>query len=743
MNTGLHTIRNQFGTAPVFLTAISTILGAVMFLRFGYAVGNVGFVGTLVIIVIGHLITIPTAMALAEIATNQKVEGGGEYYVISRSFGLNIGAATGIALFLSQAVSVAFYVIAFAEAFGPVFDYLNQQFGWALSDRRIISVPTMVVLAIVMFTKGADVGVKALYVVVSILFIALLFFFVGSTPYGESIQRMDWTLTVANPDDFFIVFAIVFPAFTGMTAGVGLSGDLKDPKKSIPLGTLAATITGMVCYVFIAYKLAASASPDDLNNDQLIMQTIAIWGPIIPIGLAAATLSSALGSILVAPRTLQAIAGDKIFPIQRINAWLSMGRGRSKDPMNATIITSVVAMLFIAVGDVNFVASIISMFFMVTYGSICLISFLEHFAADPSYRPSFKSKWYLSLLGAVMCGWLMFKMDAGYAVLAILIMTGIYFAVSYTRGEGRGMASIFQGVIFQMSRQLQVFIQKAEKDTSEEHWRPSLVCMSKHSFQHYGAMDILRWIAQRYGFGTYVHFIEGYPAKATRQQATEALDRLITLSGVSGSNVYLDTLVAPSAETALTQILQLPGISGKENNTLLFEFAESDRGNLDVIIQNFNMIKAMEFDVCVLKSTLRNFGYHNQIDIWITTNDYQNANLMILLAYIILGHSDWKGGLIKIYSIFPEDQLDKQREDLLSLILSGRLPISQKNVELIAQNANTDLRSTICEKSRDADLTLIGFREEAISHDGSATFDGYEDMGNILFVNTTRAKAIE
>ena len=108
------------GTLPVFMTAISTILGAILFLRFGYAVGHVGLIGTLGIIIIGHMVTIPTALAVAEIATNQKVEGGGAYYMISRSFGLNIGAAIGIALFLSQAISIAFYVIAFVESLEPL-----------------------------------------------------------------------------------------------------------------------------------------------------------------------------------------------------------------------------------------------------------------------------------------------------------------------------------------------------------------------------------------------------------------------------------------------------------------------------------------------------------------------------------------------------------------------------------------------------------------------------------------------
>ncbi|MEM7109571.1 MAG: amino acid permease, partial [Bacteroidota bacterium] len=153
----------NFGTAPVFFTAISTILGAVMFLRFGYAVGNVGYIGTLGIILFGHLVTIPTAMAIAEIATNQKVEGGGEYYIISRSFGINVGASIGFALYLSQAISVAFYVIAFAEAFDPVLAWLRDSWGISNVDKRLISLPAVLVISTVMIKKGADIGMKALY----------------------------------------------------------------------------------------------------------------------------------------------------------------------------------------------------------------------------------------------------------------------------------------------------------------------------------------------------------------------------------------------------------------------------------------------------------------------------------------------------------------------------------------------------------------------------------------------------
>jgi amino acid transporter len=313
----------KFGTAPVFFTAISTILGAILFLRFGYAVGTIGFAGVVLIIFLGHLVTIPTALAISEIATNSKVEGGGEYFIISRSFGLNIGATIGIALYLSQAISVAFYIIAFTEAFEPIFNYFLNEKGIHIY-KQFISVPVTIGLAFLILKKGASIGLKTLYWVVGILAIALVLFFLGdkTTPEHEFTNFFE---TRNLKTDFFIVFAICFPAFTGMTAGVGLSGDLKKPSQSIPLGSTLATIFGMIVYVFIAYKLASSATPDQLadENNQLIMRDIALWGKfIIPIGLAASTISSAIGSILVAPRTIQALGNDNSIPFKPLNNFL-------------------------------------------------------------------------------------------------------------------------------------------------------------------------------------------------------------------------------------------------------------------------------------------------------------------------------------------------------------------------------------------------------------------------------------
>jgi hypothetical protein len=399
-----------------------------------------------------------------------------------------------------------------------------------------------------------------------------------------------------------------------------------------------------------------------------------------------------------------------------------------------------IAAFFIIIGDIDFVASVISMFFMVTYGSICLISFLEHLSANPSYRPVFKSTWYFSLLGTVMCVWLMFKMNSGYAFLSILIMAGIYLFITYTKKEKEGLAAIFQGVIFQVSRRLQVFLQKSNRNVPDVRWRPSMVVVSRESFKRFAAFDLLRWVSHKYGFGTYIHLMNGYLSRQTNVEAKVALRRLINMAENSRSNVYLDVIVSPSYTSAIAQVLQLPGISGKENNIILFEFSKSNPDNLHDILDNFRLVKAIDFDVCILGSSEKGFGFHKDIHIWITPTDYKNANLMILLGYIILGHPEWSNGQIKIFAVYPDHSQQEQKDRLSRLIQTGRLPISPNNIELISYREEDDVRDTINVRSKDADLTIMGFWEHLDKEDPKHIFEGFDGIGNVLFVNTSKEK---
>ena len=733
----------KFGTSAVYFTAIATLFGAILFLRFGFAVGTVGLWGVFALIILGNMVTIPTAMAISELATNKRVEGGGEYFIISRSFGLNIGGTLGIMLYLSQTISVAFYIIAFTEAFGFFFDYMSNSFGIEL-PRQVISVPVMLLLSALVIVKGANMGMKALYLVVGLLILSLILFFLGKPVEGNVATYFESNSKLVNSSQLFVVFSIIFPAFTGMTAGVGLSGDLKKPGKSIPLGTTAGTLTSFVIYFFIAYKLATSASSSQLLGNQLIMADIALFGSIIvPLGLAASTFSSALGSVMVGPRTLQAIALDNSIPIKSVNKWLSKTRNKDNEPVNSSIITCLIALVFVSIGGVDVVAQIITMFFLVTYGSLCLISFLNHFGSSPSYRPSFKSKWYISFLGFLTAVWVMFQISLIYTLVAFTTITLIYLYMDNFHKERKGFAALFANSLFKVNRDLQIYLQKKKtRDTLKNDWRPSAICISKNTFKRSNALNLIDWISYKYGFGTYLHLIDGYFSRKTSAQAEEELKSLVTNLD-SSNHVYIDTIISPSTTSAIAQSIQIPGIAGMENNMVIFEFDKYDPQDLNGIIDNFRMVNAGGFDVCILASSHKPIVFKNGVHIWVRSFDTENTNLMILLGFIILGHPNWKKANIKLFNICSEEDAENVRKQMIELVETGRLPITPKNVEVVIRAQNRSIKEIICTNSHDAGLTMIGFNENSFNNGNTDLFDGYDEMGNILFVHSNGVKEIE
>jgi len=739
------TQKSGFGAAAVFMTSISSILGAILFLRFGMATGMLGFWGVLVIILLGHAITIPTALALSELSTNTRVEGGGEYFIISRSFGLKIGSTIGITLFLSQTISIAFYVIASVESLHFIFELFKNQLGFAL-PKQIFSVPIMLMLTYILFKKGSALGIKLLYIVNAILFVSLALFFVGKPieiAEGATEAVMN-NFGFFEKERFFVIFAICFPAFTGVTAGVGLSGDLRNPARAIPIGTMLGTLTGLIVYVFVVWKLAVSAPQNELIDNQLIMSKIALFGNVvIPIGLAACTLSSALGCMLVAPRTLQAITNDRMFPFHRFNRFFSKGQGSTNEPRNASIIVYIIAIVFIILGDVDSVAGIISMFFLITYGSLCLNSFLNHFGSPPSYRPRFKSKWFLSLTGFLLSFWVMVMISPLYTLVSYIVLILIYLFLERYNKDSKGLVNIFKGALFQLNRRLQVYMQKQQSGMDKEEWRPAAICVSSHSFEREKTLVLMKWLSYKYGFGTYFHLIQDYFSKKTYLESKVVLKQLINNAKDRFNTLYIDTMISPSYTSAIAQVIQTPSISGMENNMVVFEYDKRFPDELSQILDSVNLVRAGNFDVGIFAMSDRIVKPKNGIHIWIREYDTVNTNFMILLSYIIMSHPDWKRGRTKIFLASAKEDFAKVETNLKERIAAGRFPITLTNIEFVMIDEKQTFSEAVEAYSSEAALLIIGFHEDFVKHKRISFFTDFKAVGDILFVNALQPKEIQ
>jgi hypothetical protein len=273
-------------------------------------------------------------------------------------------------------------------------------------------------------------------------------------------------------------------------------------------------------------------------------------------------------------------------------------------------------------------------------------------------------------------------------------------------------------------------------------WRPSIICVSKNSFNRKNAIRFLDWISHSYGFSTYLHKVVGYYSKETAALAKQERTRLLE-EAAQYDSVFIDTIISPSFTTAIVQAIQLPGVSGLASNIILFEFAKNDLDEQKQAIDNFNLVKSGDFDVIFLSSDTKTINYKGGIHIWINVNDDLNINLMVMIGFIILNHHDWRKANIKVFVIIKEDETTGFKQAFMDTVETGRIPIMPENIDFIIQDENTSASTLMEKNSIDAGLVITGIHEDKINHSGVDSFNKNKSFGDMIFVYSHAKVPIE
>ncbi|MCK4980830.1 MAG: amino acid permease, partial [Candidatus Delongbacteria bacterium] len=405
----------KFGTfLGVFTPSVLTILGVMMYLRFGWVLGNLGLPLTLLTVVLASSITFITGLSASAISTNMKVGIGGEYYMISRSLGIQLGGAIGIPLFLCRTLSLTLYSFGLAESIAPFWPI-----EWGAHPVQIMAA-LIIIFATAVAGKSADISLKLQIPIMAAVGLSMIALFSGVLTGGFHAPEMVANYQRSAPEGFWFVFAVFFPAVTGFTAGIGMSGDLRNPKKSIPKGTILAVVTGTVVYLLILTALSVTSKVDGEMLATIDTSAPPIWSKIaffgmmlVYPGLWGAILSSAFGSILGGPRVLQALSLDKLVP-KALSKTSKTGQ-----PTIATWVTGGIALLAVALGDLNAVGRWVTIFFLTLYVAINLSAVIERLVGDVSYRPTIRVHWIISLIGSIGAGIMMYLINPLACVIAI------------------------------------------------------------------------------------------------------------------------------------------------------------------------------------------------------------------------------------------------------------------------------------------------------------------------------------
>lgn len=702
----------RFGTfGGVFTPCCLTILGVIMFMRSGYVVGDGGLVQALLILLLAKGITTLTTLSLSAIATNTEVRTGGVYYMISRTLGSDFGGAIGLTLFFAQAVSIAFYVIGFSEALFGLFDgYIWLQ----------PFVSTGVILALFFLTfKGTDVAIKAQYPILVVLLVSVVAFIVGGVMEFDASRLSDNMGTREGGVGFWLLFAIFFPAATGITAGANMSGDLKDPGKSIPNGTLLAIGFTAVVYLIELVLLSSfidrdamaglgTAELDVLSFDNLKNMSIAT--PLIVAGVFAATLSSALGSFLGAPRILQAMGKDRLL---KMLVYFGKGHGPADEPRVATVLSLGIAIAVVwigaAAGGLNFVAEIISMFFLIAYGMVNLSAFVEGRGGNPSFRPRFKLfGWPAALFGAIGCAIAMVQINATYAIIAMIIAGFIYLLM---RRQGAGdWGDAKRGYIFSRTRQNLLLLENMTPDP--KNWRPVLMVLTEDAERDRQLVQCASWLESGRGLLSVLEVASDPDASieqrlAVRQQHIERIRGRLHDNKVVG---FADSVVVPDALERLDSIIQAYSIGSLRPNTVMMSIPPpTATGRRERIGEMLTTVAAFNLSVVLYKGARVDGSKKQRIDVW--WHGQRNGSLLALFAYLTQSHPEWTKAEIRMLRVVKTGQEHTEAQaSLTEMMAAARLAV---HVEVVL--SERPVSELIAEQSSTADLVLLGLRRDDVA----------------------------
>lgn len=445
----------RFGTfAGVFRPVLLTILGALLYLREGWLVGNAGLGGALLVIAAAYVITGTTALSISSIATNLRVKAGGAFAIISAALGLEAGGAIGVPLFLAQTISSVMYLYAFAEGFG----YVVQGAPLMLTASLAFVGVGAIVLA------SASLAARAQAVMLIVVAVA-----VSSAWGGWGVHPVQVPPGIGRFPEASLLecFALFFPAATGIMVGVGMSGNLEKPTRSIPVGTMSAWAVSLFVYGTAAVWYGTVVPRDELLTNKLAMVDYALVGPLVLMGLLSSTLMAALSSLVAAPRLLQAMAAHGVVPGA---TWLQ--QEANGEPRNATLATLALATLGLGAGSLDAIAPIITSFFIMTYLAVNLVVALEQSLGMVSWRPRFRIPTWIPVLGVTACvTGLVLSSPAG-GVPEITFVLGIYVYLSRRRVD-TSVKTVQSGIAQAVAAWAAMRAARAGK--SPRMWKPDLL----------------------------------------------------------------------------------------------------------------------------------------------------------------------------------------------------------------------------------------------------------------------------
>uniref|UniRef100_A0A8C3CZ33 Solute carrier family 12 member 1 n=1 Tax=Cairina moschata TaxID=8855 RepID=A0A8C3CZ33_CAIMO len=761
----------------VLVRCMLNIWGVMLFIRLSWIVGQAGIGLGVIIILLATMVTSITGLSTSAIATNGFVRGGGAYYLISRSLGPEFGGSIGLIFAFANAVAVAMYVVGFAETVVELLKESDTIMVDESNDIRIIGTITVVCL-LGISVAGMEWEAKAQVILLVVLLIAIANFFIGTViptnnekkargffNYQASIFAENFGPDFRGGEGFFSVFAIFFPAATGILAGANISGDLKDPQGAIPKGTMLAILITTVAYIGVAISSCvvrdATGNINDtavsgmscngssacnlgydfsrcrnqpcdygLMNNFQVMSMVSGFGPLITAGIFSATLSSALASLVSAPKVFQALCKDNVYKGLH---FFAKGYGKNNEPIRGYVLTFVIAMAFILIAELNTIAPIISNFFLASYALINFSCFHASYAKSPGWRPAFRYyNMWVSLFGALLCCGVMFVINWWAALITYAIELFLYIYVTYKKPEVNWGSST-QALYYINALDSALALTAVEDHV--KNFRPQCIVLTGAPMIRPALLDITHTFTKNNGLCICCEVYTG-PRKLCVKEMNSGMAKKQAWLTKNKRKAFYAAVAADSFRDGVKSLLQASGLGRMKPNTLVIGFKKDWRNaaasqvenyvgvihdafdfELGMIIvrisQGFDITQVLQVQATrcltrqksfhifflISESTINtiqsmHMGEFNQklleastqfkkkqgkgtIDIWWLFDD---GGLTILIPYILTIRKKWKNCKLRIFTGGKANRIEEEKLVMASLLSKFRIKFADINI---------------------------------------------------------------
>ncbi len=670
--------QKKFGVfGGVFTPNVLTILGIIMYLRLGWVVGNAGILGAIAIILIATSISFCTALSMSSITTNIKIGAGGAYSIISRSLGLEAGGSIGIPFYISLMLSAALYIMGFTEGWLRIFPDHSPM---------LVTYSAWAALLIISYIS-THFAIRVQYMILVIVGISILSFLLTKNEPVSTAQL------IGDFEDagFWRVFAIFFPAVTGIMAGANMSGDLKDPRKAIPLGTLSAIGVTLLVYIVIAFVAFRYISPVELRENQMALVDNSRWGSMVIAGILAATFSSALGTMVGAPRVLQALAKQKTVPLHKI----FVKKTSKAEPRNAIIFTGASIALALLVGNLDALASLITMFFLITYGMINVVVFIPQSMNMISFRPTLKIPRFVSFLGVVGSVAIMFLINPIFSLVAISTIIALYVWLG-RRGLKSDLGDIRGGMFLALAERASLIASRFPR--SQVSWKPDLLLPVEDPKSWSGSLLFIRNITHPSG-SIFAFTVRKEIREETEHDLNELFEPIRNESTMVNSTVLEDKSFVNVAKL----VIQTLHAGALRPNTLFLTMSRERRKHSTIKTLLKHSTKNGMGTLILRINPRLSFGMQKTINLWLRDKS-PNWHMSMLIAFQLI--RNWDGTLHLITSTPDKSEKKRLQNFLQHLSDQARLPSTTEFYVLIGDFKESMLNAPA------ADLNIFGIPED-------------------------------